>query len=112
MSSLRRPASYHVAPFPACICLFSLLLFLLFLSSMLKVNPSSGLCDVHHQCDFLLYSMHPLHPSLPTTSLPLPPSIHPSIHPITHQPSPTVLPLETSSCVGELIDAPVCLDSL
>lgn len=113
--SFRCPASMSLHPQHASVCLwmFSLLLFL---SSMLKVNPSSSLCDAHHQCDFFLYSMHPLHPSLHTTSLPtMPPppsSIHPSLHPIMHQTSPPILPLETTSCVWELIDAPVCLDSL
>ena len=48
-------------------------------------------CPCHQQCDFFLYSMHPLHPSLPTTPLPTVPLssfIHPSIHPFMHHTSP------------------------
>lgn len=39
----------------------------------------------YHQCDFFLYSMHPLHPSLPATSLPTcSPPPHPPIHSSPH----------------------------
>lgn len=72
---------------------------------MLKVNPSSGLCDVPHllsmlphlsissaSSDFSLYSMHPLHPSLSATSLATVPFSPSSIHPSLHAPNLPVNP--------------------
>lgn len=90
------PPSMHLSE---CLWMSSLLLFLflLFLSSLLKVLPSSGLCDAHHLLSMLpppppavtssFYSMHPLHPSLPATSLPAMPFSPSSIHPSLHAPS-------------------------
>lgn len=87
----------------------------------LKVNPSSSLCDVHQLLSmlppvWLLPLFHAPVASLITCHfsaymLSSPSSTHPFI-PSCIKPPLIILPLETTSCVGELIDAPVCLDSL
>ena len=102
-SSFRRPASMSLRPsmHPSeCLWMFSYSSS----SSSLPCWRSAPVaacvmcttsCPCYQQCDFFLYSMHPLHPSLPTTPLPtvplssfIHPSIHPSIHPFMHQTSP------------------------
>lgn len=73
-----------------------LLLFLLFLSSLLKVSPSSSLCDVHHFLSmlpavWLLPLFHASIASLVThhsSAYCAPLLLHPSIHPFMHQTSP------------------------
>lgn len=77
-----------------CLWMFSLLLFLLFLSSLLKVNPSSGLCDVHHLLSTLppVWLLPLFHASIASLATPLlcllcPSPPHPSIHPSLHAPN-------------------------
>lgn len=71
-----------------------LLLFLLFPSSLLKVSPSSSLCDVHHLLSmppavWLLPLFHASIASLVThhsSAYCAPLLLHPSIHPSLHAP--------------------------
>lgn len=133
-----RPCQPACDSVPACICpsvcehcrssSSSSLLF-----SPVKVSPSSRpphpplVCDAHHLLS-ILPSLHSppavtssiIHPSpLISAHCAPPPFIHPSIslppplslssphHSLTSPPQ-----LESTSCVGELIDTPFCLGSL
>lgn len=101
--SFRCPACMSLHPQHASVCLWMFLL-LPFLSSMLKVSPSSSLW-----CAPPVWPLPLFHASI--TSLitrhfsahyaPL----HPSIIHLMHQTSPPVHPLETMSCVWELIES-------